>query len=276
MQFLGRVVVVGCIFLFITACESGGPKIIEKKYPSGEIRERYTVGEDGKMQGLYEQLYPNGERKVSTMYKNGKKHGQSTTFYANGRTESNVFYKEGSPYGRAVFNYDSGLLRKEENYSEESELMWAKSYYPSGKLMKDIAYRTTNGAEFASVTYSRDGAVIPAQSNFVAMTQMGPYSFEAKLHHKDLVKYDSIRISAVKDIHPLERSSLKVLHSTRFTKNPFRYTIQEEDYAGYTLNYLIIAHGKDAEGNRVEREFRIHWGKSEVMPRDNIRPIMHD
>ena len=266
------ILVIGAMMLLV-ACSETGPKEKKTNYPSGNLRESFWVDAEGRRDGAYTAYYEHGIVKESSQYAANKKNGNCRTFFSNGRLESSVDYKDNLPVGEAFFYYNNNYIRKQESYNAESQLIQSKSYYPNGTLMYHGAFRIPSGDACAFKTLTKNRFIIPEKSNFVKIRRTGGRSFMVKLYHPDCIEYDSIVVSVVKSVRPEKIEDLEVMRTMRFRSQPFEVTIEEEDFAGYKIGYLVLGYGKGTDGIQKTHEFRMHWNKSESIPMDNIRPL---
>ena len=112
------------------------------KWPSGNLRERYTVDEQGNKHGNYERWAPTGARVLSDVYAHGKLHGQHRewtekgapicqmtfqddvldgpceTYYENGRTATSGSYRAGKKTGRWTEVDPTGDRKRTAEYRE--------------------------------------------------------------------------------------------------------------------------------------------------------------
>jgi hypothetical protein len=73
-----------------------------KHYDDGSMAQRFSLV-DGLYDGVAEEWYENGNKKVETHYKTGKRHGDNTYWYEDGRVMKTQFWQ------------DDQLIRDEEH-----------------------------------------------------------------------------------------------------------------------------------------------------------------
>lgn len=84
------------------------------------FKEIYNIDEQGRRQGKYIELYPNGTLSCKCNFKNDKKHGRETEYGENGKIISICDYIEGKRHGSEVVfdKYDRLVLANYYQYNE--------------------------------------------------------------------------------------------------------------------------------------------------------------
>lgn len=103
-------------------------RVVEKKYSSGAIRERYKL-EGGKTVGRHEYFFENGKPKAFVDYVDGKR-SEEKSFFEDGQIESHNFFKNEWNY-KVIEYYQNGKIKFEKTESENKE----------DKLLTDIQYK---------------------------------------------------------------------------------------------------------------------------------------
>ena len=98
-------------------------------YPSGRLKDSFTVDAKGRPHGLYQTFYDtekNGKQplKGEANFRNGKLASVLQRFYPNGKTQINAYYQDGKLHGSYIEYDPDGKILEQSTYDE-------------GKLIKD-------------------------------------------------------------------------------------------------------------------------------------------
>ena len=105
-----------------------------------QIRFKYNM-KDGKLDGLFEEFYPNGNLKWKTIYKNGKIHGELKQFFKDKSLMTQTNYKEQEIDGEYVTFFQDGKKRIEGNYIMGKLACEYKEWHANGKLSLHSYYK---------------------------------------------------------------------------------------------------------------------------------------
>lgn len=103
---LRRAILTVILLFGIVSLASAGT--IEKKYPDGTIRVKYSIDGQGDKDGSYEEFYPDGKPKVKANYKEDVQEGPFKSYHENGKTHITAVYKAGKLEGAFVEENDQG------------------------------------------------------------------------------------------------------------------------------------------------------------------------
>lgn len=118
------------------------------------------VKENGKNDGPWKELYPNGQLKAEGTYTNGVKTGEWKYYHPNGKLEQTGKYtSEGKLTGKWIWYYPSGNVLREENY------------------IKGLA-------DGLMTEYTEEGNII-AEGEFIEGMEDGPWIFNEGLHREE-------------------------------------------------------------------------------------------
>lgn len=111
---------------------------------------------DGAIDGLYNEYWPNGNAKESTVYARGVPHGQSTTYWDSGEVRTTGINNVGKRQGLwQTFNRD-GILSIKATYSQSFLTGPYASYYANGQLQWQGIYQR-NKKEGLWTNYTSSG-----------------------------------------------------------------------------------------------------------------------
>ncbi|MCX7668405.1 MAG: PKD domain-containing protein, partial [Atribacterota bacterium] len=127
--------------------ESRGPElcIYEERYPSGNVKLRYTyyVDKEGRRikHGFETAFYANGKKKVEGSYEHGKKEGIWISYYESGNIGQTGSYHHDLKEGTWTIYYRNSQKESEGPYSKDQrEGKWVK-WLPDGKKFAEMEYR---------------------------------------------------------------------------------------------------------------------------------------
>ena len=120
-----------CFPLFFTGCAQG--KKVEERFPSGNIRERYTLLE-GKFDGKYTAYYENGKLRGEGFYKKNIMVGEWRYYYSNGNLQSIQRFEDNKLTYIDAWDVNSFQVIKN---GTGTMLMYSES----GKKMSSITYK---------------------------------------------------------------------------------------------------------------------------------------
>ena len=144
--------------------ESRLVKPVEEFYPSGQLKARYGLDEDGKLDSLFIEWYENEQVKQECFYAHGQMHGHQKEFFASGQMKREAFYDHGKEDGvyqewlddgqivhkaemkngqkNGVFEtwYDNGQPKVQECYDSGKLNGLSQSWYANGNLKARAEY----------------------------------------------------------------------------------------------------------------------------------------
>src|SRR5690349_9260677 len=91
------------IVALLTLLAPGGRRVIEEKYPSGELKSTSEVTVDGSGQtvtdGVTTTYFKDGKKATETTYRRGRRNGLATEWHPNGQKKSETEYHLDRPEG---------------------------------------------------------------------------------------------------------------------------------------------------------------------------------
>lgn len=90
--------------------------------------------ENGELDGLYREWYPNGKVAQEVRYDGGKKAGMQKTFYEDGAKWSEETWVDGLLQGKSMAWYPSGKPRADANYEDGKRDGEATSWWENGQV----------------------------------------------------------------------------------------------------------------------------------------------
>jgi antitoxin component YwqK of YwqJK toxin-antitoxin module len=79
------------------------------------------VNKEGKREGNWKFVYPDGKIKSKGKYKKGKKEGKWIYYFNNGKKEQEGSFKNGRPVGLWIWNYENGNIRRTGKFKKGRE-----------------------------------------------------------------------------------------------------------------------------------------------------------
>lgn len=113
-----------------------------RNYKSGE-RAEFNF-KDGKLDGLFELFYENGQLKEEKNYKEGKYNGLQEKYDENGKLEYKAYYKNDKIDGIEMQYVGEGILLKKSNY-KDGKKDGLTEFYENGEISQRINYKNNTG-----------------------------------------------------------------------------------------------------------------------------------
>ena len=127
---------------------------IVKKFlkKDGEYEEYYTEEQGsklkkkfnmsgGKLNGLYQFWFPNGQKYIECVYKDGKEEGLYQQWHPNGEKWEEYVYKDGQKEGLYQSWYSNGQKLEEWYYKKDKKEGFCQGWFRSGKLWYNCNYK---------------------------------------------------------------------------------------------------------------------------------------
>jgi antitoxin component YwqK of YwqJK toxin-antitoxin module len=102
-------------------------------YPDGVLRSRSTIT-DGRLHGLSQGWYTNGQLQVMEQFKEGVSHGVRTKWYLSGAKQSEANIVNGKLHGTFHKWHENGILSEKIEFNGGEPEGLSLSYFPSGCL----------------------------------------------------------------------------------------------------------------------------------------------
>src|SRR5262249_29985886 len=122
---------------------------VEEKFSDGKVKLRYTVDDQQRKSGLFEEFFENGKHKTKAIYKADELDGTSTEYFDNGNPHIIATYKAGKLNGGYI------------EYAEKGPRKLAASY-KDGKLNGTVT-QYENGKVFLTQTF-KDGELVTSRT----------------------------------------------------------------------------------------------------------------
>eukprot|EP00388_Colpodella_angusta_P009195 GDKJ01024615.1.p1 GENE.GDKJ01024615.1~~GDKJ01024615.1.p1 ORF type:complete len:278 (-),score=4.10 GDKJ01024615.1:181-1014(-) len=211
-------------FLCIALVSCNGRKT--EYYSDGSVLKKYTVNDNDKMDGIYEEFFKNGKLKVKHIYNNGKLKDSSVYYDKNsGKIMQIDFHqKEDNSYIKIFTDYKAGKLSHEGNFNKHKKGKW-RYYDKDGKLIKVIEYVDLCGTQYTNQGWSYDkaGNVIEKGSNYYTLkTKRSQFKtkevINMDVHYQPILNRKSITFLCMspkikKDYCNLDKEKLDTLFS---------------------------------------------------------------
>ena len=100
---------------------------------------------NGKEEGVWVYMYPDGSKKMEVTYRSGVQQGPCKMWYNNlemntGQLRVRGDYKNGKKEGKFQHYHINGNLEAEGSFSEGNEIGLWKTYFDNGKMKKEVKY----------------------------------------------------------------------------------------------------------------------------------------
>ncbi len=127
--------------------------VMFETYPSGEQKSRVAIA-NGRLEGLSEGWYTNGQRQVLEHFRAGLSHGLRTKWHPNGQKLSEVQIVRGKLEGTfRRWNQDGSLFEEIQMANGKAEGI-SRAYYPSGFVRTEARL---HGGEVLNQKFWNDG-----------------------------------------------------------------------------------------------------------------------
>ncbi len=127
--------------------------VLVETYETGERKSRSEIAE-GRLAGLSESWYTNGQPQRVEHFHAGVSHGLRTKWHPNGRKLSEVQIVQGQLQGTFRRWYEDGNLHEEIQLEDGKPEGVSRAYYPSGFLRAEARL---NHGELISQEFWKDG-----------------------------------------------------------------------------------------------------------------------
>ena len=96
--------------------------LYESFHPNGAWHEKNVNYKDGKLDGLVEHYYENGQLRAKANLKDGERDGLAEVYYENGQLSWKANYKDGKLDRLVEEYYENGQLKEKANYKDGKRL----------------------------------------------------------------------------------------------------------------------------------------------------------
>lgn len=135
---LRRTILTGILLFGLYSAATAGT--IEKKYPDGTLRVKYSIDDQGDKDGSYEEFHPNGKPKVKATYKDDVQEGPFKSYHENGKTHITAVYKAGKLEGAFIEENDQGQKLLTGTY-KDGKLNGTATRFEKGKAVLTQIYK---------------------------------------------------------------------------------------------------------------------------------------
>lgn len=130
-------------------------EVVEFFHANGVLKSR-SEHKKGRLNGLSQGWYPNGQLQVEEYFKEGVSHGLKVNWYADGVKKSEAHISEGQLNGIYKRWHQNGILAAEVIYNKGVPHGKSRAFYPSGYLKAEIELEA---GEVFKETRWKDGEV---------------------------------------------------------------------------------------------------------------------
>jgi hypothetical protein len=123
---------IGVVFTCLLSAPAFAEQV-EEKFPDGKVKLRYTVDDQQRKNGLFEEFFENGKHKTKAIYKASELDGTSTEYFENGNPHIIATYKAGKLYGSYTEYNETGSKKLTANY-KDGKFNGAVTQYENGKV----------------------------------------------------------------------------------------------------------------------------------------------
>jgi antitoxin component YwqK of YwqJK toxin-antitoxin module len=156
-------------------------------YPTGEIQNKYYVNNYNKIDGNFEEYYPDGTLMIKKIYKNGLLKDSSIYYTKNGKIGLiRSYIKKGITYDKFYRNFDEKKISEEGYFLNNNKIGKWKYFDEYGNVNKVFEYVNVCGEQYTNQgwIYSETGQIIKKESNY----------FSIKTNKKEFVIGEAINI----------------------------------------------------------------------------------
>jgi len=174
--------------LILTSCES---PVKTGYYPSGEIKYRASLNDQGKATGKVITFYKTGVTESIIPIQAHQITGLVKRYYPNGNLKSTEVYLNGRRSGNKVKYFPNGHIEYKIVLRGNIQVDTARYYYSNGDL-KELAIYDRNGRKIDFIVLKHDGEMDPSYAQPIFLSDvdsihMGQdYSFEIVLGNRHL------------------------------------------------------------------------------------------
>ena len=128
-------------------------------FKNGKLQSNYSYSNEGTLEGVFVQYFPNGKINISGTFENNIQTGLWKTFYLDGNVEMVGEMLDGKRYKQWNYYYNSGKVKEISNYNVDGELDGELITYDEyGTLVSESNYKN-NKIDGRYVEYYYNGNV---------------------------------------------------------------------------------------------------------------------
>ena len=132
---------------------------------SGEVYQNDSEGNkiksfnviDGKLSGIYEEFFSDGQIKLFIEMDSGNKNGEFKSFYENGNLKESMIFENGLVNGKRISYWVNGLKKEENNFVSGAMRGENIFYYSNGKIRRRIFFDYQGNRSGEWVEFHRNG-----------------------------------------------------------------------------------------------------------------------
>ena len=160
---IDRVVSIDKLIIYRTSRDS--TYFFKEKPFSGEVYQNNNEGNkirsfnviDGKLSGIYEEFFNNGDIKLSVEMNSGIKNGEYKSFYENGKLKEFMVYENDLLDGKRISYWVNGLKKEENNFVSGAMRGENIFYYSNGAVRRRIFFDHEGNRSGEWVEFDRNG-----------------------------------------------------------------------------------------------------------------------
>ena len=143
---IDKVVSIDKLIVYRTSRDS--TYFLKEKPFSGEVYQNDIKGNkirsfnliDGKLSGIYEEFFSDGQIKLFIEMDSGNKNGEFKSFYENGNLKESMIFENGLVNGKRISYWVNGLKKEENNFVSGAMRGENIFYYSNGKIRRRIFF----------------------------------------------------------------------------------------------------------------------------------------
>ena len=140
---------------------------------SGEVYQNDSEGNkikffnviDGKLSGIYEEFFSDGQIKLFIEMDSGNKNGEFKSFYENGNLKESMIFENGLVNGKRISYWVNGLKKEENNFVSGAMRGENIFYYSNGNIRRRIFFDYQGNRSGEWVEFDRNG-VLKEKNNY--------------------------------------------------------------------------------------------------------------
>ena len=146
---------------------------LKEKPFSGEVYQNDNKGNkirsfnliDGKLSGIYEEFFSDGQIKLLIEMDSGNREGEFKSYYENGNLKESMIFENGLVNGKRISYWVNGLKKEENNFVSGAMRGENIFYYSNGIVRRRIFFDYEGNRSGEWVEFDRNG-VLKEKNNY--------------------------------------------------------------------------------------------------------------
>lgn len=257
------------ILIILYACDNTS-KEIRTYHKNGELKEVYTLNEDGLIHGQWNKYYDNGQIHQSISMVRGIMNGPQEEYFISGNLHITSTVVNDQPHGNYYEFYETGSRKLLVNYNRGREMIYAK-FDTVGKLREIRTHENLNNLMNTTIYFDQYGRIIDSLSNYLILESKGE-DIELVCPNKYV---DSMKIEIVKSTF-----NSAITDSMKSPGNSLKLKLKDSHYFDNFFRAKLICYLKPKKSDvpyikyaPYNNVFYIKFHKDKGPSRYNLYPI---